>query len=39
MASDAVDAVKLEIPSGFKFFKFKLTQFLKNILKLTISKI
>jgi len=32
-AFDAVDAVKLEIPKGFKFWKFKSTEFLKNIIK------
>jgi len=39
MASDAGGAVKLEIPDGFKFLKFKLIQFLKNIVKITILKI
>jgi hypothetical protein len=39
MAFDAVDAVKLEIPQGFKLLKFKLSEYLKIILKLTISKI
>jgi len=38
-ASDAVDAVKLEIPSGFKILKFKMSEYLKNIVKLTITKI
>ena len=38
-ASDAVDAVKLEIPKGFKLLKFKMSEYLKNIVKLTISKI
>jgi len=38
-ASDAVDAVKWEIPQGFKLLKFKLIQFLKSIMELTISKI
>jgi len=38
-ASDAVDAVTLEIPQGFKFLKFKMPEYLKNIAKLTISKI
>jgi len=38
-ASFAVDAVKLEIPQGFKFLKFKMSEYLKNIFKLTISKI
>jgi len=38
-ASDAVDAVKLEIPKGFKFLKLKMAEYLKNIIKLTISKI
>ncbi len=37
-ASDAVDAVKLEIPQGFKFLKFRMVEYLKNIHKLTISK-
>jgi len=39
MASDAVDAVKLKIPKGFKFLKFKMSERLKNIIKLTILKI
>ena len=39
MAYDAVGAVKLGIPEGFNFLKFKLIQFLKNIVELTISKI
>jgi len=39
MASDAVGAVKLEIPEGFKFLKFRMSEYLKNIIKLTISKI
>ena len=30
---DAVDAVKLEIPKGFKFWEFKSTEFLKNIIR------
>ncbi|MBW2639073.1 MAG: D-glycero-beta-D-manno-heptose 1,7-bisphosphate 7-phosphatase [Deltaproteobacteria bacterium] len=38
-ASDAVDAVKLEIPQGFKLLKFKMSEYLKNIVKLIISKI
>ena len=38
-ASDAVDAVKLEIPKGFKLLKFKMSEYFKNIVKLTISKI
>jgi len=38
-ASDAVDAVKLEIPQGFKLLKFKMPECLKNIVKLTSSKI
>jgi len=38
-ASDAVDAVKLEILKGFKLLKLKMTEYLKNIIKLTISKI
>ena len=38
-ASDAVDAVKWEIPQGFKLLKFKIAEYLKNIFKLTISKI
>jgi len=38
-ASDEVDAVKLEIPVGFKLLKFKMSEFLKNIVKLTILKI
>jgi len=32
MASDAADAVKLEIPKGFKIWKFKLIEFLKDII-------
>jgi hypothetical protein len=39
MASDAVDAVKLEIPQGFKLLRFKMSKYLKNSIKLTISKI
>jgi hypothetical protein len=39
MASDAVDAVKLEIPKGFKSLKFKMSKYLKNNVKSTISKI
>ncbi len=38
-ASDTVDAVKWKIPQGFKFLKFKMAEYLKNIIKLTISKI
>jgi hypothetical protein len=38
-ASDAVAAVKLEIPQGFKLLKFKMSEYIKNIFKLTISKI
>jgi len=38
-ASDAADVVKLEIPQGFKFLKFRMVEYLKNIIKLTISKI
>jgi len=38
-ASDAADAVKLEIPQGLKLLKFKMSEYLKNIIKLTISKI
>jgi len=38
-AFDAVYAVKLEIPQGFKFWKFKSTEFPKNIIELIISKI
>jgi len=38
-ASDAVDAVKLEIPQGFKLLKFKMSEYLKIIVKVTISKI
>jgi len=38
-ASDAVDTVKLEIPKGFKLLKFELSEYLKNIVRLTISKI
>jgi hypothetical protein len=29
----------LEIPKGFKLLKFKMSEYLKNIIKLTISKI
>jgi hypothetical protein len=39
MASDAVDAVKLEIPQGFKLLKFEMSKYLKNFVKITISKI
>jgi len=38
-ASDAVGAVKWEIPLGFKFLKFKLIKFLKNMIELSILKI
>ena len=38
-ASDAVDAVKLEIPQGFRILKFNMSEYLKIIVKLTISKI
>jgi len=38
-ASDAIDAVKLESPQGFKLLKFKITEYLKNIVIVTISKI
>jgi len=38
-ASDAVDAVKLEVLQGFKLLKFKMLEYLKNIVKLTILKI
>jgi hypothetical protein len=38
-ASDEVDAVKLEIPKGFKLLKLKMSEYLKNVVKLTISKI
>jgi len=38
-ASDAVDAVKLEIPQGFKLLKFKMAEYLKKFFKLTLSKI
>jgi hypothetical protein len=31
-ASDAVDAVKLEIPQGYKLLKLKMQEFLKNLL-------
>ena len=48
-ASNAVDAVKLEIPScwvvaesktqrGFKFLKFRMAEYLKSIIKLIIQK-
>jgi len=35
----AVDAVKLEIPKSFKYLKLRMAQYLKKIIKLTISKI
>jgi hypothetical protein len=38
-ASDTADAVKLEIPSGFKRLEFRMAEYLKNIIKSTISKI
>ena len=38
-ASDAVDAVKLEIQQGFKFLKFRMAEYQKNVIKLTFSKI
>jgi hypothetical protein len=38
MASDTVDAVKLGIPEGFNFLKFKMAEYLINIIELTISK-
>jgi len=38
-ASDTVDAVKLEIPQGFKLLKFKMSKYLKSFFKLNISKI
>jgi len=38
-ASDTVDEVKLEIPQGFKILKFKMSEYLKIIVKETISKI
>jgi len=38
-ASDAVDAVKSEIPQGFKLLKLKMSEYIKNIVELTISKI
>jgi len=44
-ASDAVDAVillrriKIGNPAGFKLLKFKMSEYLKNIVKLIISKI
>jgi hypothetical protein len=38
-ASGAVGAVKLEIPQGFKLLKLKMPGYLKNIVRLTISKI
>ena len=30
--------VKSEIPKGFKFLKFKMSEYLKNVVNLTISK-
>jgi len=38
-ASDAVDVVKLQIPQGFKFLKFRMPEYLKNMIQLTILKI
>jgi len=38
-ASDAADAVKLEIPQGFKLLKFEMPEYLNNFVKITISKI
>jgi hypothetical protein len=45
-ASDAVrrsrlrgDAVKSEIPQGFKLLKLKMSEYIKNIVELTILKI
>ena len=38
MASDTVDVMKLRIPSSFKFLKIKMEEYIKNIIKLTISK-
>ncbi len=38
-AFDAVDAVKLGIPKGFKLLKFKMSEYLKNIVKLNNLKI
>jgi hypothetical protein len=37
--SDAADVVKMEIPQGLKLLKFKMSEYLKNIVKLAISKI
>ena len=37
-ASDTVDTVKLEVPRGFKFLKFKMTEYLKNIVNLNPFK-
>jgi hypothetical protein len=39
MASDAVGAVKLEIPWGFKLLKFKTAEYFRIIFTLTILKI
>jgi len=30
--------VKLEIPKGFKFLKFRMAKYLKNIIKLPFQK-
>jgi len=35
---DAVDAVKLEIPEGFKFFDLKMFQYPENKIKIKSSK-
>ena len=35
---DAVDAVKLEIPEGFKFFDQKMIQYPKNKIKIKPPK-
>jgi len=39
MRFDAVVAVKLEIPEGFNFLKFKSTEFLAKFYEITVSKI
>jgi hypothetical protein len=38
MASDAVDVVKLEIPQGSKYLKFKMSEFFNNIVRINNFK-
>jgi hypothetical protein len=38
-ASDPAYAVKSKIPQGFKLLKFRMVEYLKNIITLTIFKI